>query len=123
MELLDFRGESLAEGNHLQWTTGSEIGAPPFHRGTQQRWPALLLHRGGDRDGKQPASLLDYNFIDRTAPDGISYYRLRMVDLDANEDLSNVIAALAGPRAISSSSQIRRATASHGRVPMGQCAW
>lgn len=93
VELLDFRGESLAEGNHLQWTTGSETGSDHF---TVERSSDGLRFSSIGEVTAMGNSLraVDYNFIDRTAPDGISYYRLRMVDLDANEDLSNVIAVL-----------------------------
>lgn len=93
VELLDFRGEALAEGNRLLWSTGSETGSDRF-----------VVERGSDGTRFEPVGMVqasgnseqptEYTLLDRNAPAGLSYYRLRMVDRDASEDLSEVIAVM-----------------------------
>ncbi|MBK6831603.1 MAG: hypothetical protein IPG92_13095 [Flavobacteriales bacterium] len=74
-------GEALAEGNHLQWTTGSETGSDHFT--VERSNDGLRFAPVGEvtaMGNSQRATA--YNFMDRSAPDGISFYRLRMVDLE-----------------------------------------
>jgi len=40
------------------------------------------------------ARTVDYRFLDVNAPNGISYYRLRLIDLDGTEEYSDVVAVM-----------------------------
>lgn len=93
VELTSFNGSAEDEGNLLIWTTASESGADRF-----------IIERGSDgleftAIGGVPATgessgLVGYRFMDADAPKGLSYYRLRAVDLDGSGSTSPVISIL-----------------------------
>lgn len=99
VELIDLQGLAVNEGNDLQWTTGSE------HRSAY-----FLVERSSDavvfnavttvQAAGESMVPLTYRWLDGTAPEGLSYYRLRMVDTDGAEELSHAIAVLRDTRAI-----------------------
>ncbi len=93
VELLDLRGEAEAGGNQLRWATASESGSDRFE--VERSADAhhfisigIVAAAGDSRSTRQ------YDYLDRTAPAGISYYRLRMVDTNGSEEFSNAIAVL-----------------------------
>jgi len=93
VELIDFQGEALVEGNQLRWTTGSETGSDHFT--VESSSDGLRFTPIGDVDAVGSGDrAADYEFLDRNASDGLTYYRLRMVDVDSKEDLSNAIAVV-----------------------------
>ena len=90
VELLYFKGKALDAGNLLQWSTGSESGSEAF---IVERSPDLSAFRPIARvtaagDSWTP---LSYEFTDREAPAGLSYYRLRIEDLDGSHRYSDVV--------------------------------
>jgi hypothetical protein len=90
LELIDFTGEAVSSGNLLKWTTASETGTHRFMVERSKDGSAFselgTLEAAGDS-----WVLRDYQWLDRDAPEGLSYYRLRMEDLDGTLDYSPVI--------------------------------
>lgn len=93
VELLSFEGRPLSDGNLITWTTATETGSDRF-----------IVERSSDgtsftRVGELPAagnsvSPLGYELLDSDVDDGLTYYRLRMVDHNGDTELSNVISIL-----------------------------
>jgi hypothetical protein len=89
LTLLSFNGKRLASVVNLTWTTTGEYSVSRFEieRSTDQ------LHF--ERIGTQAASntFLDktYQWTDQAAVDGLSFYRLKMIDLDAVFNYSGTI--------------------------------
>lgn len=90
VELLSFKGVNKSEGVLLEWSTASESNSSHFE-----------LQRSADARnwlpiGERPAqgnsfTLTSYSFLDRSPLAGTSYYRLKMVDLDGTNELSDVV--------------------------------
>ena len=87
VELLGFEAEPAAEGVVVRWRTGSESGTR-----------AYVVERARDGAsfttvGELPADeeVQAYGFVDRWPLDGLSYYRLRMLDADGHEELGPVV--------------------------------
>ncbi|MEO8590380.1 MAG: FG-GAP-like repeat-containing protein [Flavobacteriales bacterium] len=93
VELLTFDGKAMSEGNLISWTTGSETGSDRFivERSTDAPYfvPIGALPAAG-----HSARALDYALMDEQASQGLSYYRLRVVDTDGSEELSQVISVM-----------------------------
>lgn len=89
--LTRFYGEALAKANQLHWTTASESQNAGFfversfdgQRYTEIAWVA------GSGDSARERT---YAYDDETPLGGTSFYRLRQVDFDGAETLSNVVA-------------------------------
>lgn len=91
VELMSFSGTVRTEDNLLTWITASERNSDYF-----------LVERSGDGNSFEPigsisaathsSTPIQYQFADGAAPKGLSYYRLRIVDSDGSEALSNIIA-------------------------------
>lgn len=99
VELIEFQGEAVTEGNALEWTTGSEHQSAYFLversvDGTDFR-PIGSVEAAGES-----ARAINYAFLDSDAPNGLSYYRLRMVDSDGAEEFSNVIFVMRDMRSV-----------------------
>lgn len=90
LELIDFTGEAITDGNLLKWTTASETGTHRFVVERSNNANAFTdvgaIEAAGDSWVVQ-----EYQWLDRDAPEGLSYYRLRMEDLDGALDYSPVI--------------------------------
>lgn len=90
VELMSFTGTAEKEFNELTWITASERNSAFF-----------LIERSIDGQDFEPIGTVDaaahslavirYQFTDANARPGLSYYRLRMVDNDGSEELSNII--------------------------------
>ncbi|MGB0931512.1 MAG: SdrD B-like domain-containing protein, partial [Chitinophagales bacterium] len=95
IELLTFNGEVQKDGNALQWITASETNNDYF---------TLLRSEDGINfesiakvDGNGTSSETHvYDFLDRNAPNGKSYYRLNQTDFDGTQTASNVISLVRG---------------------------
>lgn len=91
IELVSWEGKALPEGNLLTWTTAGERMHARFvieHSTDNAAWhPLHALEVEGSS-----AQLTHYHWLHGTAPSGLNYYRLRQVDADGSETLSNVIA-------------------------------
>jgi hypothetical protein len=92
LELLYFKGEHKKDYNLLTWATATEDDVQYY--GLQKAWNDGLNF---DEIGRVEArnlntnTLTKYQFIDSEKLSGISYYRLKMVDLDGTTTFSNVI--------------------------------
>ena len=91
VELLDLQGTAIEEGNLITWSTGSEQNSDHFE---VQRSTDLEHFAPIGRVGAQGSSqfLVPYEFLDASPPQGLAYYRLRMVDTDLAAEFSPVIA-------------------------------
>lgn len=95
VELLTFNGEVQKDGNALQWITASETNNDYF-----------TLLRSVDGMNFEPITKVKgngttseshvYDFLDRNAPYGQSYYRLDQTDFDGTKTASNVISLVRG---------------------------
>lgn len=93
VELLDLRGVAETAGNQLFWSTASESGSDRFE--VERSPDARHFHPIGSVEATgNSRSTQHYGFMDRAAPAGISYYRLRMVDTNGSHELSNAIAVM-----------------------------
>lgn len=90
IELTTFTGHAMDEGNMLRWTTASEEGSDRF---IVERSPDLeaFLPIGEVAAAGLSSAPIGYQLFDPGAPPGLSYYRLRMLDLDGTEEPSEVI--------------------------------
>ncbi len=95
LDLIDFSGEAINTGNLLSWTTANEVDHDFF-----------TLHRSTDGSNFIQIATVDgkgidletttYEWMDKEAPAGISYYRLDMTDTDGNTVSSTVISIVRG---------------------------
>jgi hypothetical protein len=91
MELLDLQGIAIEEGNLITWSTASEQNSDRFE---VQRSKDVEHFEPIGQVGAQGSSqsLVAYEFLDASPPQGLAYYRLRMVDTDQAAEFSPVIA-------------------------------
>lgn len=95
IELVDFEGEVLKEGNLLKWVTASEVNNDFYD--LQRSLEGLHFETIYTVDGAGTTSATTtYNYTDRTAPNGISYYRLQQTDFNGHSTTSKVIALQRG---------------------------
>ncbi len=93
VELLSFTGKAIHTGNQLDWSTASETNSAQFivERSTDgERFIAI----GALEAMGTSYTTVDYSFLDRDAPEALSYYRLRMVDTNGEEELSEVVSVM-----------------------------
>lgn len=95
VELVDLAGEALPEGNLISWTTASEFNSDKFVV-ERARDMAHFETVGEMSAAGYSQGPIDYALLDHQAPDGISYYRLHMVDLDGSSLYSQVVAVKRG---------------------------
>ncbi|MCB0810612.1 MAG: FG-GAP repeat protein, partial [Flavobacteriales bacterium] len=90
VELLDLRAEATSGTNLVSWSTATENGSGQFlvERSTDGMSFGTL---GSVAAAGQSQQLMNYEFRD-TEPAALSFYRLRMVDLDGTWELSPVVA-------------------------------
>jgi hypothetical protein len=99
VELLRFHGHSEGDANILEWATASEQNSDVF-----------IVERADDGEHFEPmavvngagnsTAMLEYRVNDPSPVVGLNYYRLRNVDLDGAEELSEVVAIEFIPRNI-----------------------
>lgn len=95
IELVAFEGEVLKEGNLLKWVTASELNNDFYT--LQRSFDGTSFENIQIVDGAGTTSATStYSYLDRTAPNGISYYRLQQTDLDGSTTTSKVIALQRG---------------------------
>ncbi len=91
VELIDFAVKNSDRGAELAWTTASETGSAAFviersEDGSNFEAIGKVEAAGVSRDSRT------YAFLDAQPLAGVSYYRLRLVDLDSAEDFSEIVA-------------------------------
>ncbi len=95
LELLDFYGKAEATSNVLHWTTATETGTSYF--GVERSADSQNFLSIGRAAAAQNSMVnQDYLFSDDAPLLGLSYYRLRMQDLDGSFTYSPVIALQRG---------------------------
>lgn len=91
--LIDFRGEALTNTNNLFWVTTNEINNAGFK--VQRSADGIIftdLHFIGSQSANgNSAQKLTYTFSDGSPIPGISYYRLKQIDINGRETFSQVI--------------------------------
>lgn len=81
VEILSFTGEVLDNGNLLRWATASEINNDHFtllRAADGIHYTAIATLNGAGNS----STTHGYDFLDKTAPAGLSYYRLDQTDMD-----------------------------------------
>ncbi|MBK9147081.1 MAG: hypothetical protein IPM12_04565 [Flavobacteriales bacterium] len=90
VELLEFRGRNEGAVNILEWATASEQNSAHFivERSLENGWfePVAQVEAAG-----HSAGLMEYRAVDPSPLRGDNYYRLRQVDADGREELSEAI--------------------------------
>lgn len=93
IELLRFTAEAQENGNLIGWTTASELNNDYFEvqrLNDQLQTPAFETIVTIDGAGNSIVQL-NYEYLDVSAPNGISYYRLKQVDFNGQSSTSDVI--------------------------------
>ncbi|HSK11950.1 MAG TPA: S8 family serine peptidase, partial [Phnomibacter sp.] len=88
--LFSFTGRRTEQGNALTWITGSESNSDRFVI-ERSRDGQIFAQVGQVAAAGNSATNRNYNFVDRQAPEGKNYYRLKMVDKDGTFRYSNVV--------------------------------
>jgi hypothetical protein len=97
--LTTFTGSARMEGNLLEWSTGSERNSAYFivERGANGLDFAPI---GTVEAAGESSTLRSYELLDTNAPEGISYYRLRMVDRTGAEELSDIVVVVRDQKSV-----------------------
>ncbi len=97
VEWLSFEGEIMETGNSLTWTTASEIDNEYFT--IERSTDGVYFETIGVENGAGNSFVLrTYQYIDRTAPSGESYYRVTQHDFDGKSTATKVISLIRGER-------------------------
>lgn len=90
VELLNFEGEVQENGNLLSWVTASELNNDYFI--LERSTDGLFFESIAVLDGHGNSSNMHlYTYMDREAPNGVSYYRLLQTDFDGTTSIAGVI--------------------------------
>lgn len=90
VELINFEGEVQENGNLLSWVTASELNNDFFI--LERSTDGVFFESIAVLDGKGNSSAMHlYTYMDREAPNGISYYRLLQTDFDGTTSIAGVI--------------------------------
>ena len=91
VELLQFDGEAVEQGNLLNWATASENGTDKFL--VERSLDAVEFRSVGEVQAVGESAVpVFYEWTDLSAPIGVTYYRLRILDHDATWTYSPAIA-------------------------------
>lgn len=91
VELLDLNAVPLIPGNLVAWSTASEQGTSHFEVERSTDLVTFTTLGTVQAAGSSPMTI-EYELLDTDAPQGTSYYRLRIVDLDGTMALSAPVA-------------------------------
>lgn len=94
--LIDFQGKKAEYGNLLTWETAEEVNASHFE--VEHSTTATAFAKIG-----QVTALSDhsrYTFLHETAEKGVSFYRLKMVDMDGSYQYSRMISVFDNGKAL-----------------------
>jgi hypothetical protein len=90
IELLYFRGEVSTSGVQLSWATATEQNCDHFN--VQRSLDALEWHDLMEVQGAGSSSAeMDYTVVDPAPFPGLSYYRLKQVDLQGGETIFSAV--------------------------------
>lgn len=95
IELISYTGEVQAQGNYLKWQTATEIDNDYFtlERSTDGINFELIDNQAGSGTTSTPQN---YDYLDRDAPNGISYYRLWQTDFDGTTAYVGIVTLVRG---------------------------
>ena len=93
VELVSFEGRPEVDGNLLTWSTASESNSAYFlvERGAD---PMHFEVVGSVQAAGESSRMTAYAFLDVTAPKGLSYYRLAILDRSGDQDYAPTITVL-----------------------------
>lgn len=88
VELTYFRAVSKEKSNRLEWATSSEENTAVF---VLEKTNHLnrSVEMVGTIDAKGFSSTMEYYHLDDSSPGALTYYRLRAIDFDGSEDISD----------------------------------
>lgn len=97
VEWLSFEGEVTENGNQLTWATASETDNEYFsiERSKDGEFFELIAVEEGAGNS---LNIQTYEYLDRTAPSGKSYYRVTQHDFDGKSTTTKVISLTRGER-------------------------
>ncbi|HMT27996.1 MAG TPA: T9SS type A sorting domain-containing protein, partial [Bacteroidia bacterium] len=90
IQLLAFSGRNISKGNLLEWSTATELNNDYFTLERSRNgsdFEIITTVKGMGTSLTQH----DYQYLDKNAPDGINYYRLKQTDFDGHYTYSNTI--------------------------------
>ncbi len=91
VELISFNATALSDYNELSWTTASEVNNDRFE--IEKSADGISFTKIGMENGAgNSTNTLAYKFTDPEIEPGTIYYRLRQVDFDGTNTLSDVVA-------------------------------
>ncbi len=90
VELMSFNGQAEGKVNVLYWSTATEINSDYFDVEHSANGEAFT-HIGTVEAQGYSIDKFDYRLVD-DSPKELSYYRLKMVDLDETYEYSNIVA-------------------------------
>ena len=90
VELIYFGAEVVDNDVHLTWTTASEVNNDFFEilRSADGNEFEVIGTVNGNGNSNE---FIDYDFIDKNPYSGLSYYRLRQVDFNGDDELHGII--------------------------------
>ncbi len=90
IDLLRFEGEATLRGNLIKWATASEVDNEYF---ALERSVDGINFFEVNRIESSGSSIVTqyYNYLDKQAPAGMAYYRLKQVDFNGQSTMSKII--------------------------------
>lgn len=92
VRLISFKAAAREKNIMLKWQTGSEINNDGFEVQRSrdgQTWSSIHFVKGNGNSNRQHS----YEYIDKTAPRGLSFYRLKQMDYNGAYSFSSVVNA------------------------------
>lgn len=90
VSLLDFKVDCVNNSNKISWGTASEINNDHFvieRSANGEVYTEIAFIKGNGNSN----SNVNYEFVDRKVPEGISYYRLKQIDYNGESHIYNSI--------------------------------
>lgn len=82
--LLRLKGKAMVQGNLIEWTTASETNSYKFDLYRTQDVTNEYQHIATINGAGNSSSLKNYAYTDKSAPTGMTYYRLTQTDFDGS---------------------------------------
>lgn len=99
LQLISFQGLLFNTNAALQWQTANELNVGYFQ--LERKLPNENSFREVTSINAKNNGSGDYTYIDKYLPDGITWYRLRIIDRDGKASYSNIITIINKAKAIS----------------------
>lgn len=90
VELSGFKGSIFNAHSKLEWTTESEVQNQGFEIQRSldgKAWSKIGFVTGSANSSQK----INYEFLDRSASEGLNYYRLKQIDYDARFEFSKIV--------------------------------